>query len=230
MKTLKFIFLLCTVLLYFTCSSKDTSYITIGSGSLSGVYYPVAGKIAEFVNARKADYGIKAIHQSTGGSVFNINAVLSGNMDFGIAQSDRQYQAVKGMAEWQERGSRTNLRAVCSLHPEMITLIASGPSGIKSVADLVGKKVNIGNVGSGHRQNALDVLKNYGIDCENDIYAESVKAGEAPSLIQDERIDAFFYTVGHPNGNIKEATAGRIPVRFIPIKDVDNWLAQYPYM
>jgi TRAP transporter TAXI family solute receptor len=134
------------------------------------------------------------------------------------------------MAEWSETGAQKDLRAIFSIHPESITLIASVASGIQAVSDLVGKRVNIGNPGSGQLQNSKDVLQAYGMDLDQ-IKAEQVKAVEAPGLLQDEKIDAFFYTVGHPNGNIKEATSGRIKVRIVPIEGngIDALLAKYPY-
>ena len=144
-------------------------------------------------------------------------AVLNGGLEFGIAQSDRQFQAYYGLAEWEQMGAQEDLRAVFSIHPESITLVASVESGINGVADLAGKRVNIGNPGSGNLQNSRDVLEAFGIS-EDDITAEQVRAVEAPGLLQDGRIDAFFYTVGHPNGNITEATSGRIQVKIVPIE------------
>jgi len=228
MKRLK---VLIAVLLWFifSFSHAKTIFISIGSGGLTGVYFPLAGQLSKFINKKSDVYGIRCSHESTGGSVFNINAILRGDLEFGIAQSDRQYQAYKGLAEWKVKGPQTKIRSVFSLHPESITLIASKRSGIKSLMELKGKRVNIGNVGSGQRQNAIDVLKNYGIDYKKDLRVEQVKASEAPSLLQDGRIDAFFYTVGHPNGNIKEATSGREKVNIIPIKDSKDWLHKYPY-
>ena len=204
-------------------------FVTIGTGGVTGVYYPTGGAISRMVNAKSEEYGIRASVESTGGSVFNINAVLNGDLEFGIAQSDRQYQAVNGMAEW-EGNPQSDLRAVFSIHPESITLIASVDSGIESVSDLEGMRVNIGNPGSGQLQNSLDVLSAFGMT-EDDIQAEQVGAVEAPSLLQDGRIDAFFYTVGHPNGNITEATSGRIRVRIVDIvgSGVDELLARLPY-
>ena len=133
-----------------------------------------------------------------------------------MAQSDRQYQAYNGLAEWSKSGPQKDLRAIFSIHPESITLIASEESGVGSVAGLKGKRVNIGNPGSGQLQNSKDVLTAFGVDLGM-IHPEHVKAVEAPGLLQDEKIDAFFYTVGHPNGNIKEATSGRIKVRIVSI-------------
>ena len=155
--------------------------------------------------------------------------LMSGDLDFGIVQSDRQYQAFKGLAEWADKGPQENLRAVFSIHPESVTLLASAEANVYNIKDLRGKRVNIGNPGSGQRQNALDALSAAGLNCETDVNAENVKAAEAPGLLQDGRIDAFFYTVGHPSGAIKEATAGTTKVRFVEIADVDRLLGQYPY-
>jgi TRAP transporter TAXI family solute receptor len=206
-----------------------TEFVTIGTGGITGVYYPTGGAIAKMVNAKRKEYGIRATVESTGGSVFNINAIMSGDLEFGVAQSDRQYQAVQGIADWADKGPQKDLRAVFSIHAETVDLIVSEDSGIKSIQDLKGKRVNIGNVGSGYRQNAIDALEANDLNYETDFHAESLKAAEAPGLIQDGRIDAAFYTVGHPSGYYKEATAGKTKVRFIPIPNVDKIVAKFPY-
>ncbi|MBW1818789.1 MAG: TAXI family TRAP transporter solute-binding subunit [Deltaproteobacteria bacterium] len=206
-----------------------TTFVTIGTGGLTGVYYPTGGAIARIVNKKRKAYGIRCTVESTGGSVFNVNAVMTGDLDFGIVQSDRQYQAMTGVAEWANKGPQKDLRAVFSIHPESVTLVAAVDSGIDTFADLKGKRVNIGNPGSGQRQNAIDAFWANGMDYKKDLMAEGVKAAEAPGLLQDGRIDAFFYTVGHPSGAIKEATAGKRKVRFIAIPNVDKLTAQFPY-
>ena len=206
-----------------------TTFVTIGTGGITGVYYPTGGAIARIVNKKRKAYGIRCTVESTGGSVFNVNAVMAGDLEFGVVQSDRQYQAINGLAEWKDKGPQKNLRAVFTIHPESITLVAADDAGIKSINDLRGKRVNIGNPGSGQRQNSIDGLTNAGINFNKDLQAEGVKAAEAPGLLQDGRIDAFFYTVGHPSGAIKEATAGRRKVHFVPITGVDKLLAKYPY-
>lgn len=210
------------------CSAR-TTFVTIGTGGITGVYYPTGGAIAKMVNLKKKEYGIRATVESTGGSVFNINAVLSGDLEFGIAQSDRQFQAMKGIAEWEKKGARTELRSVFSIHPELVTLVAAADANINKIEDLKGKRVNIGNPGSGHRQNALDAFSTVGLDPKKDMTVEGIKASEAPGLLQDGRIDAFFYTVGHPSGAIKEATAGARKVRFVPITSVDSLLSASSY-
>ncbi|MHC4629303.1 MAG: TAXI family TRAP transporter solute-binding subunit, partial [Planctomycetota bacterium] len=145
-------------------SAGSAGSVTIGTGEVMGIYYPSGGAISEMVNKESDQYGITATIKSTGGSVYNINAVLNGELDCGIVQSDRQYQAYNGEAEWSWAGRQKDLRAVFSIHPESITLIASAESGITSVADLRGKRVNIGSPGSGQLHNAKHVLSAFGID------------------------------------------------------------------
>jgi len=212
------------------CKTRKASFVTIGTGGVTGIYYPTGVAISRMVNKKFEEYKIKATVESTSGSVFNVNAVLNGDLVFGVVQSDRQFQAYNGLAEWSEFGKQTALRSVFSIHPESITLIASEKSGIREIKDLKGKRVNLGNPGSGHLQNSRDVLKAIGLT-EEDLSAEYVKAVEAPGLLQDERLDTFFYTVGHPSSNIKEATAGRIKVFIVPVKgpEIDKMLKKYPY-
>lgn len=210
-------------------STKEQTFVTIGTGGITGVYYPTGGAIAKIVNQKRKTYGIRCTVESTSGSVFNVNAIMSGDLEFGVVQSDRQYQAVNGLAEWENMGKQDALRSVFSIHPESITLVAAVDADIIDILDLKGKRVNIGNPGSGQRQNAIDALTAVGIDIETDIVTEGIKAAEAPGLLQDGRIDAFFYTVGHPSGAIKEATAGKRKVRFASIVDIDELLEKYPY-
>ena len=211
-------------------SGKKTKSVAIGTGGVTGVYYPTGGAIAKLVNKKRDVYGINMSVQSTGGSLFNINAVMAGDLQFGIAQSDRQYQAYNGIAEWQAAGPQRDLRAVCSLYTEMVTLVAADDSGIQTLADLRGKRVNTGNAGSGTRGNALAVIAAAGLDWEKDVRTEGLKADESASMLQDGRIDAFFYTVGHPNGSIKEATAGlRRSVHFVPVTGMDELIERSPY-
>jgi TRAP transporter TAXI family solute receptor len=210
-------------------AKPKTKFVTIGTGGITGVYYPTGGAIAKIVNKKKDVYGIRCTVESTGGSVFNVNAIMAGDLQFGVVQSDRQYQAINGMAEWKDKGKQEDLRAVFSVHPESITLVAAVDAGINSITDLKGKRVNIGNPGSGQRQNSIDALEAVGINYKTDLIAEGIKAAESAGLLQDGRIDAFFYTVGHPSGSIKEATAGARKVRFASVTGVEKLLAKYPY-
>ena len=195
----------------------EPQFVTIGSGDMSGVYYPTGLIIAKMINAKRDEYGIRATVESTRGSVFNVNAVMAGYLEFGLVQSDKQYQAVNGLAEWAKKGPQKDLRALFSIHHESVNLVAAVEAGIETVADLKGKRVNLGNPGSGQYRNALDALESVGLDPYRDVLAEKVKAAEAPRLLQDARIDAFFCTLGHPSETLSEAVSGVRRVRFIPI-------------
>jgi hypothetical protein len=210
-------------------SAAKTKFYTIGTGGVTGVYYPTGGAISRIVNVKKKQYNMRLTVESTGGSVYNINAILSGDLDFGIVQSDRQYQAMGGLAEWKDKGPQKDLMAVFSIHPESVTLLAGADTGIISLSGLKGKHVNIGNPGSGQRQNSIDALTAVGIDFNSDLRAEGLKAAEAPGVLLDGRIDAFFYTVGHPSGAFKEATAGTRKVKFVPIILPDSFYFKFPY-
>ncbi|HMP90366.1 MAG TPA: TAXI family TRAP transporter solute-binding subunit [Kiritimatiellia bacterium] len=210
-----------------SCSERQ-KYFTMGTGGVTGVYYPTGGAIAKLINDKRSEYGIRISVESTGGSVYNINALASGDLDFGIAQSDLQYQALNGLGEWVGT-PQIGLRFVMGMHPEIITLVAADDADIRSLTDLKGKRVNVGNPGSGNRANAIDILTAAGIDWESELTVESLRASEAPRMVQDGRMDAFFYTVGHPNGAISEATSGRRKVRFVPITGLDSYVESHPY-
>ena len=205
------------------------TFVTIGTGGITGVYYPTGGAIAKIISAKKDVYNIRASVESTGGSKFNINAIASGDLDFGIAQADTQFLAYNGKGPW-EKAPVKKLRAVFALAPEAVTFVVAEDSGIKSVMDVKGKTINLGDPGSGNRVNALDIFKTVGIVPGKDFRDEKLKPADAPRVLQDGRIDGFFYTVGHPNGNIKESTAGKRKTRIVPItKEIEPLLKSAPY-
>jgi TRAP transporter TAXI family solute receptor len=209
----------------------ETRFVTIGSGDVSGIYFPTGLIIAKMINDKRDELGIRASVESTPGSVFNVNAIMAGYLEFGLVQSDKQYQAVKGLAEWSKKGPQKNLRAVFSIHHESVCLIAAADAGITTLKDLKGKRVNLGHPGAAMYQNAIDTLKSIGINPYRDILPEEFKATDAPRLLQDNRIDAFFYTVGHPNQILKEAVSGSRKVRFIPITgpNIDKLISEKKY-
>ena len=209
----------------------ETTFVTIGSGDFTGVYFPTGLAIAKMINKKRNEYEIRATVQSTRGSAFNLDTIMAGYLEFGLIQSDIQYQAFNGLAEWSKEGPQKELRAVFSIHHESVCLVAAVDTDINAIADLKGKRVNIGNPGSGQYQNAIDALQAAGINPKNDIDAEKVKASEAPVLLQEKRIDAFFCTVGHPSKTLQNATTGERKVRFIPIagSGIDQLVAEQNY-
>ncbi len=205
--------------------------VTIGTGAVTGVYYPTGKAIAKIVNKKGKEHGVQVKVESTGGSVFNVNAINVRDLEFGIVQSDRQYQAWNGIKEWKDRGPQKKLRSICSFHPESIVLIAGDDTGIETLIDLKGKHINIGNLGSGPRGNAIDAMLSCGIEWRRELSAEGIRAADSAKLLQNGRIDAFFYTVGHPNDSIKEATAGKRKVHFVPLTGdcIDQLVAKWLY-
>jgi uncharacterized protein len=183
-----------------------TQYVTIGTGGVTGVYYPTGGAICRLVNKTRKDHGIRCSVESTGGSVYNLNTIRAGELDMGVAQSDWQYHAYNGTSKFEEQGPNKDLRAVFSIHPEPFTVVARTDSGVKNFQDLKGKRVNIGNPGSGQR-GTMEVLMG-ALGWTNDDFklASELKSAEQSQALCDNKVDAIVFTVGHPNGSIKEAT------------------------
>jgi TRAP transporter TAXI family solute receptor len=181
-------------------------FITIGTGGVTGVYYPTGGAICRMMARTRSDHGIRCGVESTGGSVFNVNAIRSGELDFGIAQSDVQFKALNGVDNFAPQGANPKLRSVFAIHPEPFTVVARKDSGIKTFDDLKGKRVNVGNPGSGQRDTMEVVMKKMGWQMSDFALVSELQAAEQSQALCDNNIDAMVYTVGHPAGSIKEAT------------------------
>ena len=203
--------------------------LLIGGGSVTGVYYQVALHVCNVLNQHSGDK-YNCVGRPALGSVFNINAVNRGLLDFGVAQSDSNWQATNGTADWEKKGPVEKLRSVFSMHPETVLLVTRPDTGIAEVADLKGKRVNIGNPGSGQRGNAEDVLRIYGIDQEKDINAEGLQQGDASRALVDKKIDAFFYTAGNPNAAIEEP-AQSTDISILPLNSegIKDFISDRPY-
>ena len=184
----------------------DQTFVTIGTGGVTGVYYPTGGAIARLVNKTRKETGIRCSVESTGGSVYNLNAIRAGELDMGVAQSDWQYHAYHGTDKFTEAGPNKDLRAIFSVHPEPFTVVARKDSGITKFADLKGKRVNVGNPGSGQRGTMEVVMGALGWTMDDFKLASELKSAEQSNALCDNKIDAMVFTVGHPSGSIKEAT------------------------
>ncbi len=186
--------------------AADSQFVTIGTGGVTGVYYPTGGAICRLVNKTRSEHGIRCSVESTGGSVYNLNTIAAGELDMGVAQSDWQYHAYYGTSQFEEQGPNKDLRAVFSVHPEPFTMVARADSGIRNFQDIKGKRVNIGNPGSGQRGTMEVLMEAMGMKIEDLKLASELKAAEQASALCDNKVDAMVYVVGHPNGSIKEAT------------------------
>jgi TRAP transporter TAXI family solute receptor len=205
-------------------------FISIGTGGVTGVYYPTGGAICRMMSKTRKEHGIRCAVESTGGSVYNVNAVRSGELEFGVAQSDVQYKAVHGEGSLADAGANPDLRSVFSIHPEPFTVVARADSGITKFEDLAGKRVNVGNPGSGQRDTMEVVMGALGWDMGTFSLASELQAAEQSQALCDNNIDAMVYTVGHPSGSIQEATtACEATLVTVSGEAIDKLVADNPY-
>ena len=214
----------------FATASAET-FITIGTGGVTGVYYPTGGAICRLVNKDRSEHGIRCSVEATGGSVYNVNTMRSGELDMGVVQSDVQYNALNGEgAEFEGAGPFEDLRAVFSVHPEPFTVVARTDSGVETFDDLKGKRVNVGNPGSGQRSTMEVLMDAKGWTMDDFALASELKSAEQAQALSDNNVDAIVFTVGHPNGSIQEATT-TLDAKLIPVSgpEVDQLVEGNPY-
>ena len=199
--------LIASMVAFFIPQVFAEQFVSIGTGGVTGVYYPTGGAICRLVNKDRKTHGIRCSAESTGGSVYNINTVRAGELEFGVAQSDWQYHAYRGTSKFEDKGAFTELRAVFSVHPEPFTLIVRKGSGITSFEGLKGKKVNVGNPGSGQRATMEVVMEAFGMKMSDFSLAAELKGSEMAQAICDNKIEAMIYTVGHPAAAVTQASS-----------------------
>ena len=201
--------------------AAEQRFISIGTGGVTGVYYPAGGAICRLVNKDRKEHGIRCSVESTGGSVYNVNTIRGGELEFGIAQSDIQQHSYLGTGNFADQGAYDKLRAVFSLHPEPFTLIARADAGVTDFMGMKGKRVNVGNPGSGQRETMEVVMAAFGVSMGDYALAGELKGSEMAQALCDGKLDVMMYTVGHPAAAITEATttcdARLVPVTGAPI-------------
>jgi len=227
-----------------TCASagqaQEMRFFRIGTGGVAGTYYPIGGLIADIISnppgARPCEQGgscgvpgLVAIAQSSNGSVANVEAIASGALESGFVQSDVAYWAYTGTGIYEGQGPIGNLRAIASLYPESIHLVARKGAGIESIHDLEGKRVSLDEPGSGTLVDARIILDAFGLS-EDDLEAQYIKPSPAVSEIKDGELDAFVIVAGYPTGSVAElcADAG---CDLVPIDgpQVDALLERYQF-
>ncbi len=208
------------------------NFVSIGTGGVTGVYYPTGGAICRLVNKNRKQHGFRCSVESTGGSVYNLNTIRTGELDLGVAQSDWQYHAYNGSGKqaFIDAGPFTELRAVFSVHAEPVSLLARADSGIRHIDQLVDKRVNIGNPGSGQEGTWNVVWRALGHDNGDLKLAAQMKSAETPSALCDNKIDAFFWLVGNPSALNKEATT-TCDARFVEVSGpaIDKLVSSKPF-
>src|SRR5690606_28043438 len=211
-------------------AQAQQKFVTIGTGGVTGVYYAAGGAICRLVNKDRAQHGIRCSVESTGGSVFNINTIKAGELDMGVAQSDVQFNAVKGEGQFKDAGAFRDLRSVFSLHPEPFTVVARKEAGITKFEDFKGKRFNVGNPGSGTLASSTQLINALGWKMSDFSLASELKADEHGPALCDGKIDGFFYAVGHPSANIQDPTTS-CGAKLVPLTGpvVDKLVADHPY-
>jgi len=189
-----------------TGSAQQQKFVTIGTGGVTGVYYAAGGAICRLVNKDRRQHGIRCSVESTGGSAFNVNTIKAGELDFGMAQSDVHFNALKGMGSFKDAGAYGDLRSIYSIHPEPFTVLARKEANITKFEDFKGKRFNVGNPGSGTRLSMEELLSTMGWKLNDFSLASELKADEHGPALCDNKIDGFFYGVGHPSANIQDPT------------------------
>lgn len=221
------VFMFLLVLSFGVVNGRTINFVTVGTGSQTGTYYVVGQSVCRFVN-RLENY--KCSSASTAGSIFNINSILRGRQTIGIAQSDIIFNVLNGEGTFKDLESKDKLRGLFSLYTESFTMLVRDDSGINSFKDIRNKRVNLGGAGSGSRMTLELLMSRMGIKISDLKFATDLKPSEQAGAICDDKVDAIFYVVGHPNGSIKEATSS-CATRLINISGdiVDNFIKENNY-
>jgi uncharacterized protein len=194
-------------------SVQAQQFFRIGTGGTAGTYYPVGGAIA---NAVSQPGKIVVTAQASNGSVANVTGISGGQMESGFSQADVATWAQTGTGMYEGKPSVAGLRLIANLYPESVHVVVKKGAGIKSVADLKGKRVALDEPGSGTLVNARAILAAYGLK-EADIKPEYIKPNQAGDKMKDGSLDAFFFTGGAPAGAIAELASAGSGIDILPI-------------
>lgn len=207
-------------------SSGGKQFVNIATGGTAGTYYPLGGALAELMNANIKNMNASA--QSTGASVANVNMLKDGSVDVAFIQNDIAYYAAEGKEMFKDN-KVANLRGLAALYPETIQFVTTKDKGIKSIADLKGKKVAVGASGSGAEANARQILAAYGITYD-DINVQYLSFGEAADALKDGNVDVGVVVAGFPTAAIQDLAANRsAQIVNIDPKIAEDLKAKYPY-
>lgn len=205
-------------------------FVTIGTGGVTGVYYVAGGAICRLMNKERAKHGIRCSVESTAASVYNVNTIKAGELDFGVAQSDVEYNAVKGLAQFKEGGPHTELRAVFSVFPEALMVLSRKEANVKKFEDFKGKRYNVGNPGSGTRATTDMLMANMGMKTSDFTLTSELKPDEHGAALCDNKIDGFGFVVASPAANIQDPTT-TCGAKLVNVTGpgVDKLIKDYPY-
>jgi len=213
-----------------TVSQAESRFAIVGTGGVTGVYYPAGGSICRMVNRLREEHGIRCAVESTQGSIYNLGKIRERDLDLAVVQSDWHYHAVQGTGEFADLGADSKLRSIFSLHAEPFTIVARKDAGIASLQDLKGKRVNIGNPGSGQRATMEVLMKKLGWTHDDFAQVHDFKSVDQAEQLCRGTFDAMVFVVGHPSASIKEATTS-CESKLVPVSgpEVDKLIAENDY-
>ncbi len=188
-------------------------FFRIGTGGTSGTYYPVGNMIA---NAVSQPGRIVVTAQASNGSMANVNGIAGGSIESGFSQAVVATWAHSGTGIFEGKPNAPNLRLIANLYPESVHVVVRKGLGVKSPADLKGRRVALDEPGSGTLINARIILAAYGLQ-DKDIKAEYIKPNQAGDKLRDGSLDAFFFTGGAPAGAITELASAGTGIELVPI-------------
>jgi TRAP transporter TAXI family solute receptor len=211
-------------------TAAEQKFVTIGTGGVTGVYYVAGGAICRLMNKERAKHGIRCSVESTAASVYNINTIKAGELDFGVAQSDVEYNAVKGLAQFKEGGAHGDLRSVFSVFPEALMVLSRKEANVKKFEDFKGKRFNVGNPGSGTRATVDMLMAASNMKTGDFTLTSELKPDEHGAALCDNKIDGFAFVVASPAANIQDPTT-TCGAKLVPITGaaVDKLVKEHPY-
>jgi len=206
-------------------------FLIIGTGAVTGVYYPAGGAICRLINQARSQHNIRCAVEATDGSASNLAAIRAGEIDMGVVQSDWQHHAYKGTARFRDVGPFSQLRSVFGLHNEPLTVLVRADAGIEKFDDIKGKRVNIGAPGSGNRATLETVMKAYGWTSKDFSEATELPVTEQAEALCENRVDVVAFTVGHPNSWVHDAAA-TCPIKLVQVNGapVKRLIADNPFL
>ena len=221
-------------------AAQEVTFFRIGTGGTSGTYYPIGGIIANIISNPPGSLdcdkggscgvpGLVAVVQSSSGSIVNVEGIASGDIELALSQADIAYWAYHGSGLFHHDEPSTSLRAIANLYPESVHVVVRRDAGIKGITDLVGKRVSLGEKGSGTLVETEAILKAYGLSSD-DVIPQYMRTGAASLAMSDGSLDAFFFVAGYPVTAISDLTRNT-DIDLLPIsaEPVDNLVSFYPF-
>ena len=209
--------------------ADEEAFVSLGTGELNGVYFPVGKAICDVVNQDLRTHGVRCSPETTPGSVYNIEALRSGELDFAIVQSDLLFAAYNGQATWLGHAF-PGLRTVMSLYPELVTIMARADTPIRDLTDLAGRRVNVGSRDSGTRATWDVIQATLGWHGREQVHPVELRTDTSVSALCSGVVDASLMIVGHPSSAVVAQRAA-CAVSFVAVSGpaIDKLVHNHPY-